>query len=406
MYSLQDLQKAESEYGSPLYIFREDAFTENYLRFKKIFESHYPKYHIAYSYKTNYTPYICGLVKKLGGWAEVVSDMELWCAEKCGNPPEKIIFNGPCKGPAAAELMLKGGTVNADNLEEVEELCQAAAGARDRQLAIGLRVNINIGQPFVSRFGIDADGDGPDRAFKRIEKEPNLRVSGLHCHIGRSRSPEAWQNRADAMLSLADKYFDGAPDFLDLGSGMFGEMDPALAAQFGEDLPDYEAYAEAALDRIEEHYRRLPVDEKPLVFTEPGTTLVNSYMDFAAKITSIKRIKGKTFIVLNCSKHNLGEICTLKKLPVRMIPAGGEPQAIENGSLTGYTCLEHDVMLEGWSGQAAVGDYVVFANAGGYSNVSKPPFIEPNCAMIAKGTGTALIKRKETFEDVFTTYSF
>ncbi|MBQ9357921.1 MAG: alanine racemase [Abditibacteriota bacterium] len=406
MYSLRELQKAESEYGSPLYIFRENDFRANYLRFRKIFESHYPKYHIAYSYKTNYTPYICGLVKEMGGWAEVVSDMELGCALKCGYSPDRVIYNGPCKGPASIDLMLKGGIVNADNLEEAEKLCSAAREAQGKELRIGLRVNIDIGQSFVSRFGLDASGEDLDRAFRRIAEEPNLRVCGLHCHIGRSRSLEAWQRRAEEMLSLADRYFDPAPDFLDLGSGMFGEMDPALAAQFGDELPDYEAYASAALDRIEEHYRCLPLDRKPLVFTEPGTTLVNSYMDFAARITGIKRIKGMTFVILNCSKHNLGEICTLKQLPVRIVPAGGAPRKLDNAALTGYTCLEHDVMLEGWSGSAAVGDYVIFANTGGYSNVSKPPFIEPNCAMIAAGERTKLIKRRETFENVFATYIF
>ena len=71
----------------------------------------------------------------------------------------------------------------------------------------------------------------------------------------------------------------------------------------------------------------------------------------------------------------------------------------------GYTCLEHDVLYRGYAGNLAVGDYVIFGNVGGYSNVSKPPFISPNCAMIAvKGATARLIKRTETVRDILATY--
>lgn len=55
-----------------------------------------------------------------------------------------------------------------------------------------------------------------------------------------------------------------------------------------------------------------------------------------------------------------------------------------NIDFTGYTCLEQDVMQQECElCKLAVGDYIVFGNVGGYSNVLKPPFIRPNCAMIA-----------------------
>ena len=56
----------------------------------------------------------------------------------------------------------------------------------------------------------------------------------------------------------------------------------------------------------------------------------------------------------------------------------------------------------------AVGDYIVFGNVGGYSNVLKPPFIRPNCAMIAvtPDNKDVLIKGKETYDDILVTYCF
>jgi diaminopimelate decarboxylase len=59
-------------------------------------------------------------------------------------------------------------------------------------------------------------------------------------------------------------------------------------------------------------------------------------------------------------------------------------------------------MYTGYNGDLAIGDYVVFGNVGGYSNVSKPPFISPNCAMISENGN--IIKDKEEFEDILRTY--
>ena len=70
------------EYGSPLYVFHEDEFRKNYMDLLNTFRVIYPKYNIAYSYKTNYTPGICKIVKELGGLAEVVSEMEYMLAKK------------------------------------------------------------------------------------------------------------------------------------------------------------------------------------------------------------------------------------------------------------------------------------------------------------------------------------
>ena len=76
--------------------------------------------------------------------------------------------------------------------------------------------------------------------------------------------------------------------------------------------------------------------------------------------------------------------------------------------LTGYTCLEQDVLLSGYRGALAKGDYVIFGNTGGYSTVLKPPFIRPDCAMIAERPDGeyVLIKEAQSYEDVFRNYRF
>jgi diaminopimelate decarboxylase len=332
--------------------------------------------------------------------------MEYSVAKAIGYEPQQIVYNGPYKGELGKESLLSGGIINVDNLEELRRIIAIAKENSDKKLEIGLRVNINIGQSFISRFGIDSDSDDLQKAFDMVMPLANLSIVGLHCHVGQSRTVQAWKNRAEIMLALADKYFEKAPKYIDMGSGMFARMEPSLAKQFGDNIPTFEEYAKAVAEPFAEHYKHLSQEEKPILFTEPGTTVINSYIDFIGKIESIKHIKGHEFVVLNCSKDNLGDICKMKKLPLQVVPAGREQEELKSASFVGYTCLEHDVMYTEYAGKLAVGDYVVFGNVGGYSNVSKPPFILWNCPMIVMHEdGTCeVIKRQEKFEDVFATY--
>ena len=50
------------EYGSPLYVFHDAEFIENYEHLCRAMREYYPNYNPGYSYKTNYTPHICKLV--------------------------------------------------------------------------------------------------------------------------------------------------------------------------------------------------------------------------------------------------------------------------------------------------------------------------------------------------------
>lgn len=407
MYSLCKLQKIEQQFGSPLYLFREQDFIKNYEHFVSCFDKYYPKYQLSYSYKTNYTPYIAKLVKKLGGYAEVVSDMECGVAKAIGYSPNKIVYNGPFKGDLGKWCLLNGGMVNVDNLDELNEICDFALQNENHQIEIGLRVNINIGQTFISRFGIDTENDDLKRAFEMVKPIENLEIVGLHCHVGQSRTVEAWKNRTKIMLELADIYFPTkTPKYIDMGSGMFARMDESLAKQFGDDIPTFEDYAEAVAAPFAEHYKHLSEDEKPMLLTEPGTTVINSYIDFIGKVRAIKHIKGQDFVVLNCSKDNLGDICKMKCLPIQVLHVNEKQEMLKNAKFTGYTCLEHDILYPDYNGTLGVGDYVVFGNVGGYSNVSKPPFIFWNCPMVVEKVDRSLklIKKGECFEDIFSTY--
>lgn len=405
-YSNEMINRIKCQYQLPCYVFDEEEFRKNYQRLLSALRFWYPKYEIAYSYKTNYAPKLCSIVKEMGGYAEVVSDMEYEIAEAVGYESKKIVYNGPYKETKLEKHIAGGGILNIDNLEELNRVV-AIADQYSQLVKVGLRVNFSVGQSFISRFGIDADSEDLAKAVEIIKACKNMKLVGLHCHIGQSRSLDAWKRRTVRMLQLADKYIEGIPEYIDLGSGMNGDMHPIMKEQF-TDVPTYEEYAEVTTKLVAEHYASVEQREKPILFTEPGTTVDNRYMDLIAEVDSIKRIKGKNLAILNCSFHNLGDVAGSIRLPLQVFSNSVVRQNYSEMDFVGYTCLERDVLYRNYTGELGKGDYVVFGNVGGYSNVDKPPFILPQCTMIGidKEKEFYTIKRKETTKDILSTYVF
>lgn len=398
-----DFKEIISKIQEPVYIFDSIKFKENFKGLLNSFRKIYPNYNIAYSYKTNYTPEVCSLVKELGGYAEVVSDMEYFLAKKLGYKEEKIIYNGPCKGENLDNFILNGGICIVDNQIELNRILNLAL-INNKDLEIGLRVNAGETIGKKSRFGFYFESEEFKNIFELLRVNKRVKVVGLHCHITGARDLVSWKKRIELLLKLADEYI-GIPKFLDLGSGMYGKMVEELAVQFNSEIPTFSDYAEVVASRMNKHYINVPLEEKPLLITEPGTTLVADSFYFISKVIAIKCIKDQNYAILNCSYHNIGELSSKKNLPITILGKG--KSEYKNVNFVGYTCLEYDLLYRNYNGFLDIGDYVIFANIGSYSNTLKPPFIWPNCAMIAYDSEEKeikLIKRKETFDDIFKTY--
>ena len=118
---INELQELKKQYGDAFYLLDSKQFRTNYAELKNAFASIYPNFNIAYSYKTNYTPKLCKIVNELGGYAEVVSEMELELALRIGTKYENIIWNGPIKNPTVLKkFLLNGGVANIDSLDDFE----------------------------------------------------------------------------------------------------------------------------------------------------------------------------------------------------------------------------------------------------------------------------------------------
>lgn len=235
---------------------------------------------------------------------------------------------------------------------------------------------------------------------------PNIKVVGLHLHVSRARGIDAWKKRINSILGIADDIIKGIPEYIDVGSGMFADMEDSLKQQFPIEVPTYEDYALVVDNEMAVHYKN--AQEKPILFTEPGTTVVSRYLSLITTVCGVKKVKGKNYAIVDSDIHNAGETCQFIKLPYTLIHVCISNDIIANPDIVGYTCLEQDCIYKGFPETVSIGDVIEFRNVGGYSIVYKPPFILPNCRVIAttNNGGFTEIKQSETFEDVFKTFIF
>ena len=400
------IKELASLYGDSFYILDSDVFESNCINLLSAFRKYYPKTNFAYSYKTNYIPKLGRIVNRLGGYAEVVSEMELGIAKRVGVSPERIVWNGPVKSMEDIErFLLSGGSVNVDNLEEFSKVLDIANRNPESLINLGIRCNYDVGDGVISRFGFDVNSEEIDETFSTIASVKNLHLRNLHGHFAK-RHFKYWPAKVRGLLDVYDRVttvYKLEPECLDFGGGISGIMPDLLREQLMLEEFSFDDYATKSASIFQSYFEDQAA--RPWLFIEPGTAVAADCMRFICRVESIKTVREKTIITTNGSQKNIsnGGI----NLPLNIISVGEERQYVKNADIAGYTCIESDYLFKNYSGEIGVGDYLVFGSCGSYSVVMKPPFICPNVSVIDISADTVeVIKRKELFDDVLCTYNF
>ena len=391
---LRELGLNDKNLPTPAYIINQATLESNIDELYKAFNSRFRRFIFAYSYKTNYMTDVLRTVHRKGGYAEIVSPMELRHALKQVSG-EKIIYNGVIPDNVTKyELAKSGGIVNIENLTELRAINDYAQ-SKDRIIEIGVRVNLNLKNAAASRFGIEMN----DENLKEIAALRNVRVVGVHCHITKSRDIAFWREKAKQMAVIAKKI--GATRYIDFGGNMYGKMHPDLAAQFHCDIPTFQDYADCIGDVLDSYFQ---TDDMPTVIVEAGTPIVANAQALLTSVIDIKKIRGKTICVLDAKQLDVSVIGDSgKRMPYSVLNFGGN--RVQDASVYGCTCLEPDIFIESYTGSLNIGDWILFENIGAYSNVLAPAFIQGvPCALRCDSGGFKLIKRPDSYETIFGEY--
>ena len=118
---------------TPYFVIDEPVLQRYYDMLTGSLASAWGNYLVGYSFKTNSLPWLVSFVKDRGACAEVVSEDEYSLARYLGYLDSEIIYNGPYKGERSfCDVLLAGGIVNLDSMQEIRWLADLVSRYPDR----------------------------------------------------------------------------------------------------------------------------------------------------------------------------------------------------------------------------------------------------------------------------------
>jgi diaminopimelate decarboxylase len=147
---------------------------------------------LHYALKANSNKQILKIIKGYGFGADCVSGNEIKRASECGFKANKIVFAGVGKSDVEIRFAVKKN-IFCFNCESIEELkiINAIAKSENKTASVALRINPNVNahtHHYITtgleenKFGIN--GWELEEALVVIRKSKNLKLIGLHFHIG------------------------------------------------------------------------------------------------------------------------------------------------------------------------------------------------------------------------------
>lgn len=405
----QLLKELDARYGTPFYILNPDKYRHNINGFVNAFKRKYDKVIAGYSFKTNYVPALCKIAKDEGCYAEVVSEMEYALAQKIGF--KNIIFNGPIKRPAILKQALEDGAIiNLDSEYEVDFVCQYKQENPDKDVKVGMRININLtdenGNSTIQcglrfgRFGFPDDIIGKN--IERLRKE-GIKIISLHGHTSTSdRAVLNYKIITQHMLAVCEKYQLDDLMYFDIGGGYFG------AAPEGMDLtgrPKYEDYADCVLGEAlsNDWFNK----QQPTIVIEPGSSVVSNVFTYYTKVYQNKKVGKVNFVMVDGTVFDVKPTMHSNNLPHEVYRANDNKET-NVCDVVGSTCMEKDVMLkEVTMPKMEAGDYIQFRGVGAYTICMTPTFInylEP--ILMQEEDGFVEVRRRQNIDDIKQIYKY
>ncbi|MEC3884723.1 diaminopimelate decarboxylase [Halobacillus sp. HZG1] len=290
-------QELAEQYGTPLYVYDVGEIRQKARAFVQTFKENQVAAQVAYASKAFSSVAMLQVANQEGLSLDVVSEGELHTALEAGFPVEKIHMHGNNKSIRELEMAVEHGIgcVVVDNFYEIE-LLHAILKEQKKEMDVLLRVTPGIeahthdyiltGQED-SKFGFDLASGQAEEAFMKVREDANIRLIGLHCHIGSqifetSGFEMATRKLFTTLIDWRDRYGYEAT-VLNLGGG-FGIQ------YTKEDEPlDLDQYAHALIREVKTlssqyHY------PMPEIWIEPGRAIVGEAGTTIYTIGSIKEV--------------------------------------------------------------------------------------------------------------------
>ncbi|MEU5059124.1 MULTISPECIES: diaminopimelate decarboxylase [Streptomyces] len=393
-------------FGTPAYVLDEGEIRERCRTYRNAF----PDAEVLYAAKAFLCRAMAHWVDDEGLGLDVCSAGELELAVTTGFPPERIVLHGNAKSPHDLEsaLRLGVGRIVIDSPSEIARLAAAVGPDGHQKVMVRVVPAISAGGHEKIRTGTDDQkfglsiSDGyAQHAIARILDQPQLELTGLHCHLGSqitSVKPylAAVRRMVGLMARLHEQHGIALPE-LDLGGGH------GIAYRPGEQALDLTTLARKVRAELIGACAAAGLTV-PRLIIEPGRAIAGPAGIALYRVLAVKRTGAHTFVAVDggMSDNPRPALYGVRYAP-RLI---GRHSTADRTAMTvvGRHCEAGDVLATDVELPADVhpGDLLAVPVAGayhlsmasGYNLVGRPPVVAVD------GGRARLLVRRESLDDI------
>ncbi len=398
-------------FGTPLYVFDETTVRHQARRFRRAFETAYPRSRVVYAGKAYLSPAIVALLWEEGVGLDVVSGGELYAGLQAGIPASAMTFHGNNKSEQELREAIDAGIglIAIDNEREIDLLSALLAG-REATVRVLLRLNPGVEAHthvkirtgvLDSKFGLPIQTGAAETAVAQILATPGLDLVGYHAHIGSQLfEVAAYEETIRVVLDFAASMWHThgvVPHVLSPGGG-FG----IAYEEGGEEAPIEEWAARmAAAVRSGCEERGLPLPE---LVVEPGRSIIGAAGVALYRVGAVKDIPGvRRYVSVDGGMaDNIRPTLYGARYAATIANRSGEgPEAIV--TVAGKFCESGDLLLADASlPPLDTADLLALPACGAYTlSMASNYNLAPRPAAVLVNNGRARqIRRRERYEDV------
>jgi diaminopimelate decarboxylase len=383
-------------FGTPCYVYSRAALAAAYAEFDTAFAER--DHLVCYAVKANSNLAILNLFARLGSGFDIVSVGELHRVLKAGGDPEKVVFSGVGKRPDEMRAALAAGIL-CFNVESEAELKVLNQVARDmnKTAPVSLRVNPDVDaktHPYIStglkenKFGIPFEE--AEAVYVLAQSLPNIRVSGLDCHIGSQLIElDPFVEACGKMLGLLDRLEARGLqiDHLDLGGG--------LGIPYSRETPpparEYVAALLACTGR-----------RKQRILIEPGRALVGNAGLLLTRVEYLKHTSHRDFAIVDAAMNDLMRPALYDAYHEILPVSGTKSGSTKPYQVVGPVCETGDFLGHDRNLALSQGDLLAIMSSGAYGmSMSSNYNTRPRVAeVMVDGDQCHLIRQRESMEQL------
>ncbi|TGB36977.1 diaminopimelate decarboxylase [Mycolicibacterium peregrinum] len=406
-----------AEYGTPLFVIDEDDFRS---RCRDIAAAFGGGDYVHYAAKAFLCSEIARWVNQEGLSLDVATGGELAVALHADFPPERITLHGNNKSVAELTTAVKAGVghVVVDSLIEIERLDRVAGEAGIVQDVL-VRVTPGVEahtHEFIStahedqKFGLSLASGAAMEAVRKVFATDNLRLVGLHCHVGSQifdvAGFEVAAHRVIGLLRDVVSEFGvektSQMSVIDLGGGLGISYVPQ------DDPPPMKELADKllAIVRSESAAVGLPT---PKLVVEPGRAIagpgtVTLYEVGTVKDVAISATAQRRYVSVDGGmSDNIRPALYDAEYDARLVSRTSDAAATL-ARIVGKHCETGDIVVrDTWvSDDIAPGDLLAVAATGAYcySMSSRYNLLCRPAVVAVKDGKSRLVLRRETVDDL------